>query len=492
MFKDFVNSSELFRGVVFVALVLVLVTLQKYELLGLTQVLLGVLGSGLLCFYPTVLASLSKELVGLKMFSLAMSVCEHGLRLIPDDAILLANRSVVHLRCGRYREGLADADQAIKHKSDLWQAWCNRGAAAFCLKQYSAAESDCSRAIELAAEADSAYVVRAWARYLQYNPLGCLEDCKNLAQTYQYQNESRLLTVLASLMNNDIERAEKALKELAGARKTGARETIAFVDFESTRSNYVEVLRLCADASVNGFGQLSFLIFQAHAYHCLQEGALAWRSALQAEALDSTSTAALEIKAIILADAGLVDEALLECQSVVLRDLPVTMKNAEAIVRECRGEFEEMVQATEFGLNRNPLSAGTHALHALALAHLGRPDEASAAAAAALRMNAQCESVQSSVGKAFLKSNKLPRALEHLNNAIAINSHCKCAYESRAEVYRLMGKFSEAESDLFRVEQLQAQYMLGLPALLQDYCDQLGVIPTRLPGEKRISEANSG
>lgn|GEM_PF-4579108 len=473
MFKWFVQLPETARSVLYVVLCVILGLLLMHSLIEPPLFFVGVVASYAVCFYPSFLGHIAGDLIRLKKYTMAISVCNYGLKLTPENPYLLSLRSVALLQNGQSAEALVDADRAIELGIKGWQVWSNRGSVALQLRDYAVAESNADRAIEMKVTAKAPYVVRSWARYLRHNPVGCLSDCEHFYQSPEYAEEARLLKVLANVMYSDRAAAELVVNDIRGKATPGNREYIALVDFENHLSNHVEVLRLCAEVAEDTRESCVFRIFQAYAYHNLQEGALAWRSALSAETSKPKHFSIIEIRALILSEAGYLDEALAECLRPEVLTSSVSLRSGEANVRWSRGEFDEMLAAAQYGIRLNARSASMHGLYGIALAELGRLEEATAEAAEALKLNRASEAVQYALGAIHFKANQLTQSLEHLNTAIAINSHCKSAYSKRAEVFRSLGKVAEAESDETRAHLLQTQYMADLAPLLQDYLDDL-------------------
>lgn len=96
-----------------------------------------------------------------------------------DRAGTLVNRGVLKLRRGAYPEATRDFDQAVKLKSDMGEAYVNRGAAAIGQRRYAESLPDLNKGLELGVqEPAKAYYNRA----LAYEGL---DDAKSAYFDYQ-------------------------------------------------------------------------------------------------------------------------------------------------------------------------------------------------------------------------------------------------------------------------------------------------------------------
>lgn len=96
-----------------------------------------------------------------------------------DRAGTLINRGVLKLRRGAYPEATRDFDQAVRLKSDMGEAYVNRGAASIGQRRYAESLPDINRGLELGVqEPAKAYYNRA----LAYEGL---DDAKSAYFDYQ-------------------------------------------------------------------------------------------------------------------------------------------------------------------------------------------------------------------------------------------------------------------------------------------------------------------
>jgi tetratricopeptide (TPR) repeat protein len=94
-----------------------------------------------------------------------------------------------------------------------------------------------------------------------------------------------------------------------------------------------------------------------------------------------------EERALVLADAGLLNQALVGCKRNQVLGKEKSSRTAEAYVHFRRGEFEEMLECTQSATTDLPKSAYGRALQSLALTGLGRLDEAMEEALKATELN---------------------------------------------------------------------------------------------------------
>ncbi|GER92242.1 hypothetical protein KDW_64040 [Dictyobacter vulcani] len=83
----------------------------------------------------------------LKEFDKAIADCDQAIYINPEAAMAYNNRSAAFLGLTRYPEALRDAHQAVHLKSDLASAYYNRAYALFGLRNYAAALKDYDQAI---------------------------------------------------------------------------------------------------------------------------------------------------------------------------------------------------------------------------------------------------------------------------------------------------------------------------------------------------------
>ena len=127
-----------------------------------------------------------------------------------------------------------------------------------------------------------------------------------------------------------------------------------------------------------------------------------------------------------------------------------------------RGEFEEMLNCTQQAITASPKSAYVHALNSLALAGLGRVDEALDEAIKATELHDLEALAWYALANAHFKQGQVEQAISDLNTGLEADPHFRFSYLLRAEAHRLAGHAVEADKDQSRFDQLQTKFMANL------------------------------
>jgi predicted Zn-dependent protease len=121
-----------------------------------------------------------------------------------------------------------------------------------------------------------------------------------------------------------------------------------------------------------------------------------------------------------------------------------------------------MLKCTEKAIIVSPNSAYAHALHSLALAGLGRLDEAMEEAIKATQLHSLEALAWFALANVHLKQDQIIEAIKSLDTGLAADPHYRFSYQLRAEAHRRAGHEEEADKDQTKFDQLQAQYMANL------------------------------
>jgi predicted Zn-dependent protease len=134
----------------------------------------------------------------------------------------------------------------------------------------------------------------------------------------------------------------------------------------------------------------------------------------------------------------------------------------EAYVRFRRGEFEEMLDCTQSAITYLPKSAYVRALNSMALAGLGRVDEAMEEAIKATELHSLEALAWYALADAYLKQDQVEQAIKSLDTGLAADPHYRFLYQLRAEAHRRAGHDLEADRDQSKFDQLQTQFRANL------------------------------
>ncbi len=173
-------------------------------------------------------------------------------------------------------------------------------------------------------------------------------------------------------------------------------------------------------------------------------------------------TRGYEEKALVLADAGLLNQALAGCKRTEVLGKKKSSRIAEAYVRFRRGEFEEMLECTQSAMSASPKSANLSALNSLALAGLGRVDEAMEEAIKATELHNLEALAWYALANIHLKKDQFDEAIKCLDTGLEADPHYRFSYQLRAAAHRRAGHEVEADSDQSKFDQLQTQFMADL------------------------------
>jgi predicted Zn-dependent protease len=95
----------------------------------------------------------------------------------------------------------------------------------------------------------------------------------------------------------------------------------------------------------------------------------------------------------------------------------------------------------------------------LALAGLGRLNEALDEGTKATQLDRLGQIAWYALANAYLKRDQIDQAIKSLDTGLAADPNYRFSYQLRAEAHRRAGHDGEAEKDQSKFEQLQAQYM---------------------------------
>ncbi|MBS1992380.1 MAG: tetratricopeptide repeat protein [Cyanobacteria bacterium SZAS LIN-3] len=374
-------------------------------------------------------------------------------------AIPLELRARAFLRLKRYEEAMADADIAVKLFPGDWYAFFVRSSIADEQDDYDLALGDLNRAVELAPNNTTALTRRAYVRLCRYEPQACLDDCARIETLDKCDEYVRHLKIRSYLLAGDLDAAEAIVKTIGKKIKPESVDAYSQVCFLYEQNKFDEVVSICAKVPDNKFFSFWFLSDQADAYRHLNEGARAMKLLQRALALKPDSPVALSSLAYVLAEAGLLDQALVLSQRMYASGGRWSLRSTEAYVRFRRGEFEDMLECTRHGLALCPALAYSRALHSLALAGMGRVEEALEEAGKATQAHPWKVLAWYALANAQLKQNQFELAIESLDTGLEADPHDRHVYQLRAEAHRLAGNEEQAVRDQAKFDQLHAQYM---------------------------------
>ncbi len=414
-------------------------------------------------FYPECLAWAATRLLFCNRVDASNAICDHGLSYFPTSQGLLTAKSYVLFRAKRFEEAESEMTKALRLNPISVQNLIDRSGVRCQLSKFEEAEMDASQAIGLAPSWHDAYLNRASARLGQQNYEGCLDDTKRLQRFGKYVSEARILSVGCYMMTGRLSEAEALIAELNGRVKPGSYDALCLAQLHCWRNEYAEVLEFCAQVTDKEPLAYEFITLQACAYFELSEGALALDSIARAIALEPNAENCHLLRAFVLADAGHLDSATAECQITAGRQPSSSMaRDAQSYVFWRQGEWEKMLEASSKAIERCPTSTSSRALHSLALAGLGRLEEALDEGLSAARLQPLQAFSQYSLANAYLKNDQASEALDCLNIAITNNSHSRYSYQLRAQVHLQLGDKVQAAKDQAKYDELQAKFVANI------------------------------
>lgn len=414
----------------------------------------------LLFLYPEILAGLATGFLLGNQQGACMTMCNHGLALMPASQGLLTAKALALFRSKNYEEAEAAMTKSLEGRPRPALGLINRAAMRCWLAKFEEAEQDASEAIERAPKKLLAYQNRAVARYGQQNYEGCLEDCFYLQKRGRETPAVRLLMTDCYLITGKIAQAEAVAVKLIGKAKAGSYDALCLAQLQYFRNQFVEVLASCAEVAEHEPLACHFIYLQGFAYWGLSEGELALQAAARALALKPQAENGYLLRAYVLADAGRLDEALSECQAEpVVKSRFSICRDAEAYVFWRRGEWDKMLAASSQAVERCPAAAFSQAMHSLALAGLGRVEEALEAGRKATEVHPLEPRGWHSLANAQLEKGEVAEAIKSLDRGLSADPHDRLSYQLRAQAHRLAGDDKKACVDQARYDQLQSKFI---------------------------------
>ncbi len=272
----------------------------------------------------------------------------------------------------------------------------------------------------------------------------------------------RMLSSRVHIASANFRAAQDIIGKVPKRIKAGSADAVALANFEFSRNQFSEVLSICAQVPDDHSAVYWFLDIQASSYRRLNEGALALKSISRSIAMWLERACGYEEKALILADAGLLNQALVGCKRTEVLGRKKASRIAEAYVRFRRGEFEEMLDCTRLAMTASPKSAKLLALHSLALVGMECLDEGIEEAIKATQLHNLEALAWYALANARLKQDQLEHAVKCLDTGLAADPHYRFLCQLRAEAHRRAGHDVEADSDQSKFDQLQTQFMADL------------------------------
>lgn len=416
-----------------------------------------------LCFYPEFLRLLAKYFRSLKEDTSVEIVCNHALDLMPDDCNILLDQYNALMAMKRYEEAKTYSDRAARIAPKLWRPWYRCAVAALWLNDYESAAINVEKALELAPYNPCCLAVRAAVRESKGDLQGCLEDCERIDPKSKVAAQARMLSIGPHIRSANFQAAKDIVSKLPKRIKAGSNDAVTLTYFKFSQNQFSEVLTICAQVSDDHPAAYWFLDIQTSAYRRLNEGALALQSTSRSMAMHPQLSRCYEERALVLADAGLLNQALVGCKRNQVLGKEKSSRTAEAYVHFRRGEFEEMLECTQSATTDLPKSAYGRALQSLALAGLGRLDEAMEEAIKATELNKLEALAWYALANLQLKQNQIDQAIESLDTGLAADPHFRFSYQLRAEAHSCAGHKIEADRDQSKFDQLQTQFMANLP-----------------------------
>lgn len=415
-----------------------------------------------LCLYPELLLLLARYFRSLHDSGAVEHICNHALDLVPGDCNILLDQHDALMAQKRYAEAKIYSDRAASVAPKRWGPWYRSALVAMWLDDYASAAIDIEKALELAPGNPYCLVVRAAIRESQDDWQGCLADCAGIDPASNLAGRVRMITSRVYLQTADFQAAKDIMSKVPKRIKAGSVDAVALAHFKFSQNQYSEVVNICSQVSDDHSAAYWFLDIQASSFRHLNEGALALKSISRSIAMKPERTHGYEGKALVLADAGLLNQALVGCKRSEILGKKKSSRRAEAYVRFRRGEFEEMLECTQEAVLSSPNSAYVHALNSIALAGSGRLDEAKEEAIKATELHSLEALAWYALADIHIKQDQFEEAIKSLDTGLAADPHYRFSYQLRAEAHRRAGYELEADKDQSKFDQLQAQFMANL------------------------------
>ncbi len=416
----------------------------------------------LLCLYPELLLLIAREFRSLKEDNLVETICKHSLDLMPSNCRILIDQYNSLMAMKRHQEAKTYSDWATRIAPKYWRAWYSSAVVATWLDDYEGAGTDIEKALELAPSNQNALAVRAFIRNYLGDQQGFREDCARINPKSKAGPLIRKLSAVEHIRAANFRAAENIISKLPKHPKAGSDDAVALAYFKFSQNQFNEIVTICSQVPEEHPAAYWFLEVKSSAYRRLNEGALALQTISRSIALRPERTDGYKRKALVLADAGLLNQALVACKRNEVLGKKESSQKAEAYVRFRRGEFEEMLNCTQQAINASPKSAYVHALNSLALAGLGRVDEALDEAIKATELHNLEALAWYALANAHLKQGQVEQAISDLNTGLEADPHFRFSYLLRAEAHRLAGHEVEADRDKSKFDHLQTKFMANL------------------------------
>ncbi|MBA4073651.1 MAG: hypothetical protein C0508_01335 [Cyanobacteria bacterium PR.023] len=416
----------------------------------------------LLCLYPELLLLIARHFSTLKEDDLVEIICKHSLDLMPSNCRILIDQYNSLMAMKRYQEAKTYSDWAARIAPGMWRAWYSSAVVAMWLDDYEGAAINIERALELAPCNPNALAARAFIRNYLGDQQGCFEDCARIDPKSKVGPEIRKLSAIVHIRAANFQAAESIVSKLPKHPKAGSDDAVTLAYFKFSQNQFNEIVTICSQVPEDHPAAYWFLELQASAYNRLNEGALALQSISRSIAMRPERTDGYEEKALVLADAGLLNQALVACKRNEVLGKKKSSRTAEAYVRFRRGEFAEMLECTQIAITASPKSAYVHGLNSLALAELGRVDEALDDAIKATELHDLEALAWYALANVHLKQGQVEQAISDLNTGLEADPHFRFSYLLRAEAHRLAGHAVEADKDQSKFDQRQTKFMANL------------------------------
>lgn len=416
----------------------------------------------LLCLYPELLLLIARHFSSLKEDNLVEIICKHSLDLMPSNCRILIDQYNSLMAMKRYQDAKTYSDWATRIAPEQWRAWYSSAVVAMWLDDYEAAAINIERALEAAPCNPKALAARAFIRNYLGDQQGCFEDCARIDPKSKVGPTIRKLSAIEHIRSANFQAAENIVSKLPKHPKAGSDDAVTLAYFKFSQNQFNEIVTICSQVPEEHPAAYWFLEVKSSAYRRLNEGALALQTISRSIALRPDRTDGYKRKALVLADAGLLNQALVACKRNEVLGKKESSQKAEAYVRFRRGEFEEMLNCTQQAITASPKSAYVHALNSLALAGLGRVDEALDEAIKATELHDLEALAWYALANAHFKQGQVEQAISDLNTGLEADPHFRFSYLLRAEAHRLAGHAVEADKDQSRFDQLQTKFMANL------------------------------
>jgi len=184
----------------------------------------------------------------LGQYEAAIADYDAALRLDPDHAVALVNRSLAWIALGRYEEAIADYDAVLRLDPEQVGAWANRGAAKAKLGRHNEALADYDAALRL----DPNHVLALANRGLARIALGRYEEA-----IADFDSVLRLNPDNAGVYNNRgwvkarLGRHEEAIADYDAALRLDPNNAMAYTNREQARAQMAQASGATANVNAN-------------------------------------------------------------------------------------------------------------------------------------------------------------------------------------------------------------------------------------------------